>query len=184
MRSARSSRNRCAGEAISRARHKCRRCSAGPRLVVRFVGRIDEPDVREGLREVPDQPPSRRVVLLGEEPEVVAQVEDPLEQPPGPGPACARARAARDVSSRVARACTYSPNRHPYRVVPPRAYCESGPLPGERHVAKQVEITELTFDRLANQSLTHVSGATPFSRRGRPLSVLGATSGRERRRGR
>jgi hypothetical protein len=43
---------------------------------------IDKADVREGLREVSDQSPSGRVVFLGEEPEVVAQVEDPLEEPP------------------------------------------------------------------------------------------------------
>ena len=45
------------------------------------VGRIDKADVREGLREVPDEPASRRVVLLGEEPEVVAEIEDPFEDP-------------------------------------------------------------------------------------------------------
>jgi hypothetical protein len=37
------------------------------------------------LREVADLTPADRVVLLGEETEVIAQTEKPLEQPPGLG---------------------------------------------------------------------------------------------------
>ena len=41
---------------------------------------VDEREVREGLREVPDLPPGRDVVLLGEEPQVVPEREQPLEE--------------------------------------------------------------------------------------------------------
>src|SRR5260221_1670241 len=40
----------------------------------------DEGDVREGLREIADQPPGLRIIFLGQQPEVVAQPEQPLEQ--------------------------------------------------------------------------------------------------------
>jgi UDP-N-acetyl-D-mannosaminuronic acid transferase (WecB/TagA/CpsF family) len=40
---------------------------------------VHERDVAEGLREVADQPSRPRVVLLGEEADVVAQVEQALE---------------------------------------------------------------------------------------------------------
>src|SRR4029077_18252158 len=45
-------------------------------------GRSDERQVREGLREVPELPLRDRVVLLGQQADVVAQVEQPLEQLP------------------------------------------------------------------------------------------------------
>ena len=41
---------------------------------------VDEREVRERLREVPDLPPGRDVVLLREEPEVVPEREQPLEE--------------------------------------------------------------------------------------------------------
>ena len=44
------------------------------------VGADDQAEVREGLREVADLAPERRVVLLGEEAEVVAQAQQPLEE--------------------------------------------------------------------------------------------------------
>jgi hypothetical protein len=51
------------------------------------VGGVDQADVREGFREVPDVPAGRLVVLLREQPEVVPQVEHPLEEPPRFAPA-------------------------------------------------------------------------------------------------
>ena len=47
------------------------------RQVVRGV---DQRDVRERLREVADQPLASRVVLLGEQADVVAQREQPFEE--------------------------------------------------------------------------------------------------------
>src|SRR5690606_10260732 len=44
-------------------------------------GAVDQPHVREGLREVARQPPVCRVVSLGEQSEVVAYGKQPLEQP-------------------------------------------------------------------------------------------------------
>src|SRR5262245_28428988 len=49
-------------------------------LVRKVVGRVHEPDVRERLREVAEQPLLVRVVLLGEQAEVVADSEQPLEE--------------------------------------------------------------------------------------------------------
>ena len=46
------------------------------------VGGVDEGDVGERLRKVADLPPRARVVLLGEQADVVAQREQPLEQRP------------------------------------------------------------------------------------------------------
>ena len=42
--------------------------------------RVDERHVGERLREIADQPPRHRVVLLGQQAEVVAEVEQPLEE--------------------------------------------------------------------------------------------------------
>jgi len=46
-------------------------------------GRVDERDVRERLREVAHLPPALRVVLLGEQADVVANGEQALEEPLG-----------------------------------------------------------------------------------------------------
>jgi hypothetical protein len=43
-------------------------------------GRPDQCEVRERLREVAELPPGDRVVLLGEEADVVAEIEQPLEE--------------------------------------------------------------------------------------------------------
>src|SRR2546428_12857569 len=43
-------------------------------------GAVDDPDVGEGLRIVTDQTPRDGVVLLGEEPQVTAERQEPLEQ--------------------------------------------------------------------------------------------------------
>ena len=40
----------------------------------------DEREVRERLGEVPELPAGHRVVLLGEEPDVVAEIQQPLEE--------------------------------------------------------------------------------------------------------
>ena len=42
--------------------------------------RVDEREVRERLREVAELPARSRVVLLGEQADVVAEVEQPLEE--------------------------------------------------------------------------------------------------------
>src|SRR5204863_7611727 len=47
-----------------------------------FPCRPDHRDVREGLREVADEPPVRDVVLLRQEADVVADIEDPFEELP------------------------------------------------------------------------------------------------------
>src|SRR4051794_25114465 len=49
-------------------------------VVRQVVRRVDETDVREGLREVAQLPPRRRVVLLGEQAEIVRDAEQFLEQ--------------------------------------------------------------------------------------------------------
>jgi hypothetical protein len=46
------------------------------------AGGGDERDMREGLREVADQTLGPRIVLLGEQPDIVAQCQQPFEQPP------------------------------------------------------------------------------------------------------
>src|SRR6267142_1408864 len=56
---------------------------AGPRKIARGV---DQADVREGLREVADEPSRVRIVLLGQEADVVADVEEALEERAGLGP--------------------------------------------------------------------------------------------------
>src|SRR4051812_39813934 len=43
-------------------------------------GRVDQPDVGEGLREVAHQPPRLVVVLLTQEPDVVPKAEEPVEE--------------------------------------------------------------------------------------------------------
>ena len=55
---------------------------SGEVMAGQAVGGVDERDVREGLREVADEAPRHRVVLLGEEAEVVAQREQALEERP------------------------------------------------------------------------------------------------------
>src|SRR4051812_9038551 len=44
------------------------------------VGRADQREVAERLREVPDLPRARDIVFLGEEPEVVRQPDEPVEE--------------------------------------------------------------------------------------------------------
>ena len=61
-------------------------------------GGIDQRDVGEGLREVAHQPSGQRVVLLGEQAEVVAQGQEPLEEllaPPPRARSCAGSPPAR-----------------------------------------------------------------------------------------
>src|SRR5437763_1524784 len=41
---------------------------------------VDEGDMGESLREVADQPSRRRIVFLGEQPDIIAQREQALEQ--------------------------------------------------------------------------------------------------------
>src|SRR3989442_9293625 len=47
-------------------------------------GRVDQPDVTEGLREVPEELPGRGVDLLREQPDLVHRGDRPLERGPGP----------------------------------------------------------------------------------------------------
>ena len=49
--------------------------SGGVRRSREIPGRVDEADVREGLRKVPDQSASPGVVLLAQEPHIVAETE-------------------------------------------------------------------------------------------------------------
>ena len=58
-----------------------KRCVARARMRRQVVGRVDEPDVRERLREVAEQPFRGRVVFLRDQAEVVAEREQPLEEP-------------------------------------------------------------------------------------------------------
>jgi hypothetical protein len=51
----------------------------GGRVPKRLRG-LDQREVREGLRKVPDQPLLGDVVLLGEQPQVVAERQQTLEQ--------------------------------------------------------------------------------------------------------
>ena len=55
---------------------------------------VDQRDVREGLREVADQPARRAVVFLGQQPDVVAQRQQPLEQRSRLRPAVCRMKAS------------------------------------------------------------------------------------------
>ena len=64
-------------------------------------GGVDQRDVRERLREVADQAPAPRVVLLGEQADVVAQRQQPLEQ----RVARRRVRPLQARSCRPARRC-------------------------------------------------------------------------------
>src|SRR5258708_32096188 len=50
-------------------------------------GGVDERDVREGLREVPELPSETRVILLRQEADIVAQCQQALEQFPRLGDA-------------------------------------------------------------------------------------------------
>jgi UDP-N-acetyl-D-mannosaminuronic acid transferase (WecB/TagA/CpsF family) len=50
------------------------------RRLRQIARRIHERDVRKRLREITDQP-SSRIVLLGEQPHIIAEVQQPLEQP-------------------------------------------------------------------------------------------------------
>lgn len=50
--------------------------AVGPGQIVRG---IDQRDMREGLRIVANLPPRLRIVLLGKEADIVAQLEQPLE---------------------------------------------------------------------------------------------------------
>jgi hypothetical protein len=47
--------------------------------------RIDQRDMREGLREIADLPAGSRVVFLRQQSKIVAQIEKPLEHPPRVG---------------------------------------------------------------------------------------------------
>src|SRR5690349_2953107 len=47
--------------------------------VADIVGRIDERDVRERLRKIAQLALSARVVFLGEQPNIVAQADEPVE---------------------------------------------------------------------------------------------------------
>ena len=49
------------------------------------VGGIDQGDMRESLREIAQVATGDRVVLLGQQPKIVRQSEQPLEQAPGLG---------------------------------------------------------------------------------------------------
>jgi hypothetical protein len=44
-------------------------------------GAVDQGDVSEGLRKITNQPGAARIVFLAEQPNVVAQLEQPIEQP-------------------------------------------------------------------------------------------------------
>jgi hypothetical protein len=44
------------------------------------VGSVHESDVREGLREIAQQPLSVRVILLGKQSDIVAKCQQPLEE--------------------------------------------------------------------------------------------------------
>jgi hypothetical protein len=44
------------------------------------VGAAHQRQMREGLRKIADEPPRSRVVLLAQEPDIVAQRDQPLEQ--------------------------------------------------------------------------------------------------------
>ena len=46
-------------------------------------GGVHEGQVREGLREVPGELPAVRIVLFGQQPHVIAQHEEALEQAAG-----------------------------------------------------------------------------------------------------
>src|SRR5437667_7628352 len=50
------------------------------RLPVEVERRVDERDMRERLRKVPELPARRRIPLLREQAQVAAQVEEPLEE--------------------------------------------------------------------------------------------------------
>src|SRR5207248_7027097 len=52
------------------------RRSVGAREIARGV---DQRHVGEGLRKIPEEPSMRRIVLLGEQPDVVAERDEPLE---------------------------------------------------------------------------------------------------------
>ena len=62
------------------------RCSSvrtllrGTAGLLQIERRIDEPDVREALRKVADEAAEPRVVFLGHQPEVVAQMQNTLEK--------------------------------------------------------------------------------------------------------
>ena len=75
-------------------------------------GRTDEREVRERLREVPELTPRDGVVLLGEQADVVAEVEQPLEQLARLVVGCPGARARRRARTSTARK-TPSPGGNP-----------------------------------------------------------------------
>jgi hypothetical protein len=54
---------------------------AGP-TVVQVQGRYDQGDMRERLRKISDLPPHVRIVLLGEQADIVAKRQQALEQGP------------------------------------------------------------------------------------------------------
>src|SRR5437762_14361751 len=49
------------------------------------MGRIDQRDMREGLREIADLPAGSGVVFLRQQSEIVAQIEKPFEHHPRVG---------------------------------------------------------------------------------------------------
>src|SRR4029077_1950603 len=51
--------------------------------VAQVAGRVDQRDVREGLREVSEMPPRARIILLAQESDIVAKRDKLLEQPHG-----------------------------------------------------------------------------------------------------
>ena len=53
---------------------------AKPRLRVENQGSLDEREVGECLREVPKLPESDRIVLLRQQPGIIAQVKQTLEE--------------------------------------------------------------------------------------------------------
>ncbi len=61
----------------------CGRCSTGLGSADDKVhGGVHEPDVREGLRKVAHQPLSLRVVFLRQQPHVITETQQALEDPP------------------------------------------------------------------------------------------------------
>ena len=58
------------------------RLRAGLTVPVRFAAGVHQRHMAHGLREVPEQPPGVGLVLLGQQSDVVAQPDEPLEQRP------------------------------------------------------------------------------------------------------
>src|SRR5262249_38062964 len=84
-----SERSRPIGEPVRAGAGPSRPSESRPRTMLRrsaalgqVARRVDQRDVREGLREIAQQPPGRRVVLLRQQAHVVAQAKETLEDLP------------------------------------------------------------------------------------------------------